>query len=198
MLRANSVLQKKKIEFANIAYQGAQGKRATKLVAKPPAGVIHDYVPFYFAPRSPMLGAINLGKVDGCTYRQQDIVHFVMTVETVAEKGLDFVFYDYNATLDYADCYNDLRDLGKIDWELFYEAPRLDGYCQYWFSTANNPKYIRRMETRQAEFLVHKSVPLALMDCVGVYSAEKAAEAKEILENADIELPVEVKRDWYF
>lgn len=198
MLRANTVLQKKKIEFANIAYQGAQGKRATKLVAKPPAGVIHDYVPFYFAPRSPMLGAINLGKVDGCTYRQQDIVHFVTTVEAVAEKGLDFVFYDYNATLDYADCYNDLRDLGKIDWDLFFEAPRLDGYCQYWFSTANNPKYIRRMETRQAEFLVHKSVPLALMDCVGVYSTEKAAEVKEILEDADIELPVEVKRAWYF
>jgi hypothetical protein len=52
------------------------------------------------------------------------------------------VFYDHNATLDYADCYNNLRDLGKIDWGLFYEPPRLDGYCKYWFSTANNPGYI--------------------------------------------------------
>jgi RHS repeat-associated protein len=41
MLLANTLLQKKKLPHANIAYQGAQGKRATKLVAKPPGGVIH-------------------------------------------------------------------------------------------------------------------------------------------------------------
>src|SRR5271157_4019422 len=117
MLHANAVLQKKKIQHANIAYQGAQGKRATKLVAKPPGGVIHDYVPFYFAPRSPMLMAINGGRVEGCTYRQQDIVHFATTAEAILEHGLAFVFYDYNATLDFANCYSDLRDLDKIDWD---------------------------------------------------------------------------------
>lgn len=62
----------------------------------------------------------------------------------------------------------------------------------------NNPKYIRRMETRQAEFLVHKSVPLNLMNCVGVYSPEKAAEVQEIFDDADIDIPVEVKTAWYY
>src|SRR5467141_1732025 len=69
MLHANGVLQKKKILHADIAYQGAQGKRATKLVARPPGGVLHDYVPFYFAPRSPMLMTIDGGNVVGCPYR---------------------------------------------------------------------------------------------------------------------------------
>jgi hypothetical protein len=41
-LYANAILQKKKIDYGNIAYQGVQGKRAGKLVAKPPAGVIHS------------------------------------------------------------------------------------------------------------------------------------------------------------
>jgi hypothetical protein len=54
------------------------------------------------------------------------------------------------------------------------------------------------METRQAEFLVHKSVPLELMEMVGVYSAAKAAEVKEIFDDADIEIPVEVKSAWYY
>jgi hypothetical protein len=196
-LYANSVLRKKKLQHANIAYQGAQGKRATKLVAKPPWGVIHDYVPFYFAPRSPMLAAINAGLVEGCTHRQPDIVHFVSTVEAVVKEGLEFVFYDHNATLNFAKCFKNLADLDKIDWALFFEDPRLDGYCQYYFDNVNNPRYIRRKATRQAEFLVHKTFPLALMDCVGVYSKEKAAEVEEIFDDAGIDIPVEVKTAWY-
>jgi len=145
-----------------------------------------------------MLMAINEGRVDGCDYRQPDIVHFATSVEAVAEKGLAFVFYDYNATLDYANCYSNLRDLDKIDWDLFHEAPRLDGYCKYWFSTANNRRYIRRMETRQAEFLVHKGVPLDLMNSVGVYCEAKAAEVREILDESGIDMPVEVKNAWYY
>ena len=198
MLHANAVLQKKKIAHANIAYQGAQGKRATKLVAKPPGGVIHDYVPFYFAPRSPMLMAIEGGRVEGCPYRQADILHLVTTVEAVVAEGLSYVFYDYNATLDISTCYSNLRDLDKIDWDLFHESPRMDGYCKYWHSRVDNPKYILRMETRQAEFLVHKSVPLNLIPIVGAYSAAKAAEVQEILDDADIDIPVEVKSTWYY
>jgi ssDNA thymidine ADP-ribosyltransferase, DarT len=197
MLHANSVLQRKKINHENIAYQGAQGKRATKLVAKPPGGVIHDYVPFYFAPRSPMLAAINEGLVENCPYRQPDIVHFVSSVEAVVEQGLTFVFYDHNATLDFATCYNNIKDLDKIDWDLFFEAPRLDGYCKYYFDNVHKPRYIRRKATRQAEFLVHKSFPLNLMNRVGVYSQEKAEEVQEIFDDADIDIPVEVKTDWY-
>ena len=197
MLYANAVLQKKKLQHANIAYQGAQGKRATKMVAKPPGGFIHDYVPFYFAPRSPMLAAINAGLVEGCVHRQPDIIHFVSNVEAVVEEGLDFVFYDHNATLNFAKCFNDLADVDKIDWDLFFEAPRLDGYCQYYFDDVNNPRYIRRKATRQAEFLVYKNFPLSLMNSVGVYSREKAAEVQEIFDEADIDIPIEVKTAWY-
>lgn len=144
-----------------------------------------------------MLAAVDAGLVEDCDYRQPDIVHFVSTVEAVVEEGLDFVFYDHNATLNFAKCFNDLADIGKIDWDLFFEAPRLDGYCKYYFDNVNNPRYIRRKATRQAEFLVHKSFPLSLMDSVGVYSEEKAAEVKEIFDEADIDISIEVKPAWY-
>jgi hypothetical protein len=197
-LYANSQLRKKQIQYGNIAYQGAQGTRAAKLVAKPPAGVIHDYVPFYFAPRSPMLFTINKGNVPDCPYRQRDIVHFMTTVEIVIENELPYVFYDYNATLSIANCYGSLKDLDKIDWNLFYEPPRMDGYCKYWHSVLDNPRYIRRQETRQAEFLIHKSVPLKHMSMVGTYNEEKAAEVKQIFDDARVKLHVEAKPEWYF
>src|ERR1700722_1484152 len=173
-LYANAQLLRNKIAYENIAYQGAQGTRATKLVAKPPGGVIHDYVPFYFAPRSPMLGAINLGRVPECAFRQPDIVHLETTVEVVVTSKLPYVFYDHNATVAIATCYSDAKDLDKIEWSLFFEAPLLDGYSKYWQNVMSNPRWVKRMETRQAEFLVYKSVPLAFMSQVGVYNEEKA------------------------
>lgn len=197
-LCSNALLQKKKIDYGNIAYQGAQGKRAGKLVARPPAGVIHNYVPFYFAPRSPMLFTINKGNVEGCPYRQPDILHLMTTVEAIVQNELLYVFYDYNATLSIATCYNDIKDLNKIDWGIFYEQPQLDGYCKYWHSVMDNMRYVRRQETRQAEFLVHQSVPLKLVTVVGTYDEQKAAEARRILSDAHVDLPVEVKPEWYF
>jgi hypothetical protein len=198
MLYANAVLQKKKVQYENIAYQGAQGKRATKMVAKPPGGVIHDYVPFYFAPRSPMLFTINKGNVPDCPYRQQDIVHLMTSAEDVIARELPFVFYDYNATLNFANCYSNPKDLDKIDWGLFHEVPCLDGYCRYWHNDINNPKYALRKETRQAEFLVHKLVPLKLINLVGVYDGTKAAEVTRIFKEASVKLRVEAKPEWYF
>lgn len=38
--------------FVNIAYEQIQSRRSEKQVPLPPYGNLHDYVPFYFAPRS--------------------------------------------------------------------------------------------------------------------------------------------------
>jgi hypothetical protein len=193
-LYSNAQLLKRKIGHEDIGYQKAQGKRATKFVTRPPAGVVHDYVPFYFAPRSPMLFTINNGNVSNCPYRQEDFVHFMTTVEEIVENQLHFVFYDHNATMNFATCYNDVKDLDKIEWNLFFELPHLDGYCKWWKNDPNNPKYVKRMETRQAEFLVYESVPLKIMSTVGVYNAAKATEVSQIFEAAKIKLKVEVKQ----
>jgi ssDNA thymidine ADP-ribosyltransferase, DarT len=145
-----------------------------------------------------MLMTINSGNVPNCPYRQSDIVHFETSVEAVVGEKLTYVFYDYNATLGIATCFSDLKDLDKVDWDLFYEAPTMDGYCKYWNSRADNQRYILRKETRQAEFLVHKNVPLSLMMRVGVHDATKAVIVKRIFDDADVDIPVEIKTDWYY
>lgn len=145
-----------------------------------------------------MLFTINNGNVPGCAHRQEDIVHFAFTLDAIVQAGLRFVFYDYNATLGIATCYNDLSDLDKIDWPLFFEPPHLGGYCKYWKSRIDIPKYVKRMETRQAELMVHERVPLAHASGIGTYDAAKAAQVKAILDGAGITLPVAAKAEWYY
>jgi hypothetical protein len=155
------------INYQNIAHAGAQGARAQRAVPNPPGGLVHDFVPFYFAPRSPMLFAINKGAVAGCDWRQENILHFETTVSAVA-------------------------------WDLITEQPRLDGFCQYWQNNISNPRYVDRMERRQAEFLVKDRVPLTQITRIGVFDAVKQHEVETILAQYGVYLPVEVMRAWYF
>ena len=200
---AGALLSKSLGELAGIAYQsiahaGAQGARSIRSVPSPPGGLVHDYVPFYFAPRSPMLRAIEGGRVEDCPWRQADIVHLETTVERVAADGVPFIFYDRNATLTYSTSYTDLARLDAIAWDLLTEAPLLDGFCKYWQNSHSQPQYADRMERRQAEFLVRNRVPLASFLKIGVLDEERAGQVRTILASAGVDLPVEVKRDWYF
>lgn len=187
------------INYQNIAYAGAQGARATRTVPSPPGGSIHDYVPFYFAPRSPMLFTINRGNVPGCQWRQADIVHFETTVQQIVTLGRPFVFYDRNATLQYSKPYTSLADLDiAVAWDLLLEAPRLGGFCKYWHDNAANPRYVDRMERRQAEFLVKTNVPLSHVTRVGVIDATRKTQVEAVLKSAGVTLQVDVMADWYF
>lgn len=116
------------IGYQNIAHQGAQGARAGLAVLNPPGGVVHDYVPFYFAPRSPMLFAVNGGRVEGCQWRQGDIVHLETTVDRATAGNVPFVFYDRNATLGYSRAFADLAHPDAVAWDLLTEPPALDGF----------------------------------------------------------------------
>jgi hypothetical protein len=187
------------INYQNIAHAGAQGARAVRAVPDPPGGLVHDFVPFYFAPRSPMLYAIDGGRVHGCAWRQADIVHFEATVQTVVASGKSFVFYDRNATLAFSTPHTDLADLDTaVAWDLLTEAPQLDGFCRYWQSSSSNVKYADRMERRQAEFLVKESVSLAFVTRLAVIDATCQAQVQQLLNQAGSALRVDVMPSWYF
>lgn len=54
-----------------IAHQHIKDRRARRAVPCAARGFVSDYVPFYFAPRSPMLYTINRGNVEGYTQGQR-------------------------------------------------------------------------------------------------------------------------------
>ena len=186
------------IDYQNIAHRGAQGARAIRALPNPPGGVVHNYVPFYFAPRSPMLRAIEGGKVADCQWRQADIIHFETTVTRVTAGGKPFVFFDRNATLPYSQPYTDLARLDAVAWDLLTEYPQLDGFCKYWQDRPTVAHHADRMERRQAEFLVKDAVDLTQLTRLGVVDEQRAAQVSTILEAARVDLRVDVMRDWYF
>ena len=100
----------------DIAYPGIQDRRATTQVPCGPGGVLHDYVPFYFAPRSPMLFAIHKNQVAGYSGGQTPIVHLVSSVARIQTTGCQFVFTDGHATMSFSRFFTEIADLDQIDW----------------------------------------------------------------------------------
>lgn len=184
---------------ANIANRDIQDRRAAKAVTLPPNGVLHDYVPFYFAPRSPMLCANHNRSFIGAK-PQDEIVHLVTTAQHIHRQGLPYVFYDQHAITAIAACYNDIKYLDKIDWELFFEPPLLDCYSKYWQykDDSNHPKWAKRPEIRQAEFLIHQSLNWQHIELIGTMNEERTNQVRLILEDFGDGTSVETKPNWYF
>lgn len=181
----------------NIAYENIQDRRARTPVPVGVRGVLHDYVPFHFAPRQPMLMAIHYGKVPGCTVKQDDIVHLVFRADKIAEDGLPFAFATHHPVTALADFYDTLDEIGKIDWDMFFDEPLIGGFAKFFHNPLDKPQYATRKETRQAEFLVHNQLPIHYLRGIGVFSDGKKAEVETLLGKIGLNAQIKVKREWY-
>ncbi|MFH1740985.1 MAG: DUF4433 domain-containing protein, partial [bacterium] len=102
----------------SIAHDHIKQRRARKMVRIQPGGTVADYVPFYFAPRSPMLYAIHRGTVEDYKGGQNSVLHLVSTAEDVARQQSQFVFTDGHADMALSQFFDDLRALDRIDWRV--------------------------------------------------------------------------------
>lgn len=186
-LRAKRALDQEDTGYTNIAHRTIQDRRAHTLVPCGPGGVLHDYVPFYFGPRSPMLNTISKGNVEGFAGGQQSIAHLVSTVQAVQAAGLGFVFTDGHGTMAITDFYDDLGQLDEVDWPLMS--------ARYWFDIDDD---LDRKRRRQAEFLVHQRFPVALIQEIGVINQQKKAETEAMLAEFGLTIPVAAKPGWYY
>ena len=75
-------------------------------------------MPFYFAPRSPLLYTINRGNVPGYAGGQAPILHLVSSAQRIEATGLGFVFTDGYAIMSLTEFFHDLGQLDRIDWQL--------------------------------------------------------------------------------
>lgn len=187
-LIAKNRLRQQQIKHLDIAYENIQDRRSRTPVPCGAGGVLHDYVPFYFAPRSPMLCAIHNGRVAGYSQGQKPVIHLVAEAEAVEAENIACAFTDGHAVMTYSEFYTDLQALeSAIDWDIMKN--------NYWADTLEDGDRKRR---RQAEFLVHQFCPWRLITKIGVIDRAIKSQVEQTLQNINHKPDIEVYSSWYY
>ena len=159
-------------EFKSIANQDVQNRRREKQVQLSPFGTLHDYVPFYFAPRSPMLYANTKGSNLESLTEQEKIIYLTTDIQTILKNKLLYIFF---------------------------EKPLVGLFARYWHNDYNNEKspfWRQRKEIRQAEFLIFKKIELKYIQEIVTFDETSCDIVKSKLMNENIN--VRVDKTFYF
>ncbi len=137
-------------------------------------GVLSEYVPFYFGPRSPMLYTISRGNTEyGRTGRAQSgMLHLVCHLERlVRDHPGRWCFIDAHLTRAWAEFGDTLDELDdRVDFDVMA--------AQFW----NAPDEVTA--ARQAEFLIHRVVPWLYVEFIVVMSDAIAQEVEDVLASS--------------
>jgi hypothetical protein len=173
--------------YINIGHQQLINDRGGTIVRVVPNGVLNDYVPFYFAPRSPMLYSISRGNVAGFNGNQTDVAYIVCNIRSIQVVDRPFVFTNAHAYIALSTHYNNIQDLNNVDWNIMNS--------RYWNSTIDDPG---RMSRRMAEFLVYQFVPVSCILEVVLFNQQKLGYVNQLITELNLNIPARICRDWYF
>lgn len=166
-----------------------QQERRVRRIPCGPGGVIHDYVPFYFGYRSPMLLQLKTNRVPGYTEGQQPLIYLVSTAQQVAAANCGFVFSNGHGIAAFTAWFDDLGRLDAVDWDMVYQ--------RYWADTLED---MDRQRRKQAEFLVHQFCPWSLITEIGVVDNLAKLHVETLLDGFAVPLqrPVNIQAAWYY
>jgi hypothetical protein len=192
VLMSDTMAQAEACITTEVGNRDVKERRRSMEVPVGPGGCPADYVPWYFAPRSPMLFAISKGNVPEYQDGQNPLVYLVTDVRSVIEAGRPWVFSDGNCASAITEYSDDLADLVEgtdslVDWAIMKE--------RYWADTMEDPDRMRR---RMAEFLVHEYLPWSAVKRIVVRTQAVSVQVQDVLDNVGDRTPVRVKADWYY
>lgn len=170
-----------------IAHTHIKDRRARRIVPAGAGGVVADYVPFYFCPRSPMLYAIHTNSVAGYQGGQSNIVHLVIDPDAIIQRGFSFAYSDGAAEMEISRFFDTPDQMAQLDWKVIRSWS--------WRNTQTDNDRKRR---KQAEFLVHKFSPWDLILEIGVYGPDMSTRIRSALENKFHKPIVNIRRQWYY
>jgi len=177
------------LTYKTIHNEDIQKRRKSQPIRCGPRGVIHDYVSFYFGPRSPMLFQLHTGRVAGYGERQEPLIYLVSTAQAVQTSGAGFVFSDGHGIATFTQWFDNLAGLDKVDWEAVYAT--------IWRDTVEDPDRQRR---KQAEFLIYQRCDWSLIQEIGVLNERMKTKVAGMLQGLPQSLgrSVRVRPEWYY
>lgn len=171
-----------------IAHPELKARRARTSVTAAAGGTLADYVPFYFANRTPMLYSLHTGYVLGYEGGQANIIYLVSSVERVAQGDRPWCFTNGHAVeVPLTNFFGTLDDLNQVDWPVIRHWS--------WKNTDDDPDRKRR---KQAEFLVHQAFPWSWIEEIGVINATVRDQVTALLAGCTHLPPVTVRSNWYY
>ncbi len=160
-------------------------KRKKKAVTAPPGGVLADYVPFYFSPRSMMLFNILTGY--SVTKRRPDEIAILVTsVPHLVKRQTAFVFSDGHALMAQTKFFNDPGELHRIDWDILRRSDSM--------KSDSDPGKSQRY---QAELLVHDRVEVADLLGLACFDGTSRAKLERVASEAGVTITVRERPKWY-
>lgn len=187
-LRSDSAVRLASALEVEVGEDRIKAARRVRPVPVPPGGFVADYVPFYFAAKSPMLSSIANNNVAAYREGQEPILYLVTEIRTIVEAGCAAVFTDRNAYYSYAKYVADpMLAYTQVDWPLMNQ--------KWWFNTESEPD---RKERRMAEMLVHDAVPFPLIVEIAARSKATLARVSDLLASVEHQPTLAVRADWYF
>jgi len=188
-LMADSLCDEKKVEYKNVGMLNVKGARLTKEVTCHPGTMIGAYVPFYFCPRSIMLYIIHRANHPALSYRggQRVILHMQAdlhrTIEWAENQERRWAFSDMNARTTYASFFNNLEDLGEVDWNAVDNRDFTDPGVH---------------DRKQAEFLLEEFFPWELVEEIGAISTKGCEAVNRMIRSESHKPRVAERREWYY
>jgi hypothetical protein len=164
-----------------------KAKRRRKPVPVGPGGVVADYVPFYYAPRSPMMYTLTRNNYE-YTGGFDDVVYLCSSLEALDVAGRPWIASDRNAAQDFATFVVGFDQVdGHVDWPLMKQ--------RQWGYTNEDPS---RPDRRAAECLAFRSVPWEAIERIVAKNNAAADMVRRLLVDAVHQPRVSVDADWYF
>ena len=186
-LYSDAEMRKRPKNHVLIGMSRIKDRRMTLPLTSHPGMHVGECVPFYFCPRSPMLYMFDRRNSIDIEYRggQEQIVHLVAdldtTVDWVEASNLRWAFTNSNAGSYYFEDFSDLKELNKIDWQAVQAT-----------------QWSKFQDKKQAEFLVERFFPWALIEEIGVYSHHQLHAVNEIISGHTTNKPAKIQELWYY
>lgn len=177
------------LKYRTIHDADVQTKRRNSPVSVGPCGTIHDYVPFYFGRRSPMLLRLHTDRVDGYTEGQGPLIYLVSSIQAVVDAGAKFIFSDGHGLAKYTKWFESTEDLDKVDWTAVH--------ARQWNDTVQD---MDRQRRKQAEFLVHQTCPWTAITTIAVLNDKLSARVQTIqsAHRQALRRSIAIQPTWYY